>query len=237
MRMKNNYFLMLFVLFTLKSFSQDPVLFDHTWYLEKVVIDNEEIFAVSNTEVNHVELFFDSPEGYDFHTSVCNDFIGDLEYSGVESFTFEFYYQTLIECDLYDSAVFEMTYFNFFSSTADKDFIYDISTVGNDYFLMITNDDGNQAFYGNQPTMSSETFMEWNFSLFPNPVQNTLNIHLNTTEKGHIILYTMNGTLLHNQVLESFDTAIDVKGLSKGAYFLVIEGENGTKQVKKFLKK
>ena len=64
-----------------------------------------------------------------------------------------------------------------------------------------------------------------------------MNIHLNTTEKGHIILYTMNGTLLHNQVLESFDTAIDVKGLSKGAYFLVIEGENGNKQVEKFLKK
>jgi len=237
MTMKNNYFFLIFVLSTLNTFSQDPVLFDHTWYLEKVVIENEEIFAVSNTEVNHVELFFDSPEGYDFHTSVCNDFIGDLDYSGVDSFNFVFYYQTLIECDLYDSAVFEMSYFSFFSSTADEDFTYEISTIGDDYFLVITNNDGDQAFYGNQPTMSSETFMKWNFSLFPIPAQKHLNIHLNNLQNASASIYSVNGKLIDHQLLDFFNTILDINSLNEGLYFLVVQDESGNKQTKKFIKK
>lgn len=235
--MKNNYLLLLFVLFSFKSFSQDPVLFDHTWYLEKVVIDNVENFAVSNTEINYIDLYFDGPEGYDFQTSVCNDFIGDLDYPGVDSFTFIFYTQTLIECDLYDSAVFEMIYFNFFSSTADKDFTYDISIVGSDYFLVITNYDGNQAFYGNQPTMSNESFLDWNFSFFPSPAQNYLILHLINIQNASVSIYSVNGKLIHNQPLNLLENKIDIKNLNKGVYFLVIKDENGNKQTKKFIKK
>lgn len=237
MTMKNNYFLMLFVLLTLKSFSQDPVLFDHTWYLEKVVIDNEEIFAVSNQEVSHIELNFNEIEVDHFVTDVYNALFGDLVYAGMDSFTFQFMAQTLIECELIENAIFEGIYFNLFFSSKLEAFTYELTTFGDTIFLVITNFQGNQSFYGNQPFLSTEIFLKPDISLFPNPAQTILNIQTKSTENIIISLYALYGTLLYNQVLESFDTAIDIKGLSKGAYFLVIEGENGTKQFKKFLKK
>ncbi len=235
--MKNNYLILLFFLFTLKSFSQDPVLFDHTWYLEKVVVDDEEFFAVSNAEVNNVLLHFNENEEEPFITNVCNSLFGELEYFGVDGFTFEFIAQTLIECDLYESAVFEGIYFNFFFSTAEEVFNYEISENGEDFFLVITNDNGDQAFYGNQPTMSTETFLNWNFSLFPNPAQNILNIHLIKLQEVSLSIYSINGTLMHNQLLDLLENKININNLNAGVYFLVIEDENGNKQTKKFIKK
>lgn len=235
--MKNFYFLLLFLFFALKSFSQDPELFNHTWYLEKVVIDNVETFTVSNTEVNQVALIFYEFEIENFETAVCNSLFGELEYIGVDSFTFEFIAQTLIECDLYESAVFEAIYFSFFFSTADETFTYEISTAGNDYFLVITNDDGNQAFYGNQPMMSTDTFMDVDFSFFPNPASDQLTIHLNERQKVDISIFSMNGKLVFNQTLLQIENSLKINSLNKGVYFIVIEDEYGSKQTKKFIKK
>lgn len=235
--MKNNLLFLLFLVFTLNSFSQDPVLFDHTWYLEKVVIVDEEFFAVSNEEVEQVTLNMSVPSNDNFISLVCNELFGFVNYQGIDSFTFEALNQTLAECNLTENALFELTYFSFFFSTMEEVFTYDISENKGDYFLVITNDDGDQAFYGNQPTMSIPSFSEWNFSLFPNPAQNILNIHLNKIQNVSANIYSINGKLMHKQPLDLFENKIDIKSLNAGVYFLEIEDENGNKQIKKFIKK
>lgn len=79
----------------------------------------------------------------------------------------------------------------------------------------------------------------FNFSLYPNPVNNELMLNSSKTEIGNlkIKIYNIEGKLLNSQNLEiEKQASINVSTLSSGIYFLNIENENGNVVVKKFIK-
>nr|MCU0351820.1 T9SS type A sorting domain-containing protein [Flavobacterium sp.] len=82
--------------------------------------------------------------------------------------------------------------------------------------------------------LSSETFFKNNFSIYPNPVNNVLNV----TMKNEININSVSITDLNGRVIllsNSSNTSIDVSNLSSGVYFVSIETNEG-KGTSKFVK-
>jgi len=82
--------------------------------------------------------------------------------------------------------------------------------------------------------LSTENFTENNINvaLFPNPVNNTLNIALDTAI-SKVAIYNLQG----QKVKESTTEQVNVATLSQGIYLIKIEDENGNTAMKKFIKK
>lgn len=82
-------------------------------------------------------------------------------------------------------------------------------------------------------TLSSDSFFKNNFSVYPNPVTNVLNISM----KNEMIINNLSITDLNGRVVSSSDsnTSIDVSNLSPGVYFISVETYEG-KGTSKFVK-
>jgi len=93
-------------------------------------------------------------------------------------------------------------------------------------------------FLEEECSLNTTSFSHINFSIYPNPVTESLFIG-NKEIAGEItaLVYSLNGKLLHTQNLESTLNEIDVKQLKAGVYFLVLTNETGIKKTMKFIKK
>jgi len=81
--------------------------------------------------------------------------------------------------------------------------------------------------------LSSDSFFKNNFSIYPNPVNNVLNISV----KNEMTINSLSITDLNGRVVStsSSSTSIDVSNLSSGVYFVSIETNEG-KGTSKFVK-
>lgn len=82
--------------------------------------------------------------------------------------------------------------------------------------------------------LNSLTFIEeTSFTIFPNPVQNTL--ILQSQEHKNIRIFDLSGKILFvsNETLDQ----VDVSNFKNGVYLIQLETETGYKQVQKFIKK
>lgn len=91
---------------------------------------------------------------------------------------------------------------------------------------------GIDAFSVDRP-LSSDSFFKNNFSIYPNPVNDMLNISM----KNEITINNLSITDLNGRVVSSSDssTSIDVSSLSSGVYFISVETNEG-KGTSKFVK-
>jgi len=87
--------------------------------------------------------------------------------------------------------------------------------------------------YGSSPVAAvNELTTNLDFTLYPNPVNNTLNIALDTAI-SNVAIYNLQG----QKVKESTTEQVNVATLSQGIYLIKIEDENGNTAMKKFIKK
>ena len=87
--------------------------------------------------------------------------------------------------------------------------------------------------YGSSPVAAvNELTTNLDFTLYPNPVNNTLNIALDTAI-SKVVIYNLQG----QKVKESSTEQVQVSTLSQGIYLIKIEDENGNTAMKKFIKK
>ena len=238
--MKKIYTLLLTVLCSSFSYAQDPELFEHTWYLDKIVLENgDEHIPVPNNDVPHIALMFNGQEPYNFETIVCNDFVAELDYDSNISFAITHSEMTLLICEPIENYSFEGMHFGFFLTETndhiEAPFYYEITTDENDNkMLIITNEREDQAIYGNQQ-LSTTQFENIRFSVYPNPVSEILHIaHLQTVAKA--IVYNINGQQIKTKNISSINKEINVSQLQNGLYFLVLEASGGKQQTIKFLK-
>lgn len=82
--------------------------------------------------------------------------------------------------------------------------------------------------------LSSESFVETNIAIYPNPVQNILTVPVKENTKYQ--LYTITGVLVQEGKLTMVNNTIVVSDLSKGYYLLRLINENGSSQSIKVLK-
>ncbi|MBK5212199.1 MAG: T9SS type A sorting domain-containing protein [Flavobacteriaceae bacterium] len=225
--------------FSALSFAQDPQLFENTWYLHNVIIDNQDNFPPHNSEVNNIPLDISINELF---TEVCAPLIGSvIEFSTTEDkFTILEFMQFGTDCLNQENQLYQSLYFNNFfqPQLGTRIFIYqiEIGTNGSKSLTLI-NEEGNQAIYGDAP-LSVFGFENNRLSIYPNPVKNELFLNSkNSNTNLKIKILNIEGKLISvKNVGFEKQVSIDVSNLTSGIYLLYIKDENGNKEVKKFLK-
>ena len=92
--------------------------------------------------------------------------------------------------------------------------------------------------YSEECSLGTSALEKNSFSLFPNPTSETLVIeNIKNNETATLRIYTINNNLLYTEILDSSYNKIDVRHLSTGVYFIVVENATGKKVAKKFIKK
>ncbi len=94
-----------------------------------------------------------------------------------------------------------------------------------------TNIDTQTSFSTNCATLSVNNYELVNMTIYPNPVQNTLNIHIEESLEK-IEIYTMQG----QKVLETKNTTINVFNLLTGMYLLKVTTPKGKLGIQRFVK-
>lgn len=234
--MKHIHLIIALLVFSIVN-AQDPQLFDNTWYLQKISIESVDYEAPNNSEIDFISLTIYPST---FNTIVCSGLSGhDLTISNTEINVIQFVIVPGGSCNLPENNDFENLYFNGFFEwqSHDKTFLYTIEEVGDTLSLVLTNDNGDKAFYGNE-RLGVVEFEKIHYSIHPNPAKNKLFLSSNAnTGTLNIKIFNIEGKLLSTQNLK-FETqaSIDVSHLSSGIYFLNIEDEQGNTAIKKFVK-
>lgn len=86
-----------------------------------------------------------------------------------------------------------------------------------------------------QRRIPGESISEMGYRIYPNPVQNILNIDLSGSEESTSIkLYSSNGVLIRTIVAERGQThlQLNISKLSSGSYFVNINSDNGARSFK-----
>lgn len=220
------------------TFAQDPQLFENDWYLQKIIIDGQDIFPPNNSEIENVVLeILENP--YYISTWACSVIGTDIILISNEYFEINDFAIISNGCILPETVLFENYYFNDFYDWQNPNTFNYVIEIGtnNEKQLILTNDLGNQAIYGDAP-LNINAVEEKIFAIHPNPVTDKLFLDAtNTTDNLKIQIFNIEGKLLSNQKVALQDQkAIDVSQLKSGIYFLNIEDENGNTAVKKFIK-
>ena len=90
-----------------------------------------------------------------------------------------------------------------------------------------------------QLSNTTEAYEKLGFTMFPNPVQNQLNLDfVSTISQKRLTVYNSIGQILIKDIIAPGNSYLskDVSSLSKGSYFIEIADETGLKFVQKFSK-
>lgn len=237
--MKYLYFIIAIVS-TLKCFAQDPQLFDNTWYLQKVIIDDVDYlppFSSFRGELNF------SNDNLDITHPYCEESFGTIiSYENLDVFNLEDNPVILL------GSCVDPTYVDFMDrhysiyfldgQFAKNPFSYFFGVDGNGIkVLTVTNDEGNQGIYGNQ-LLSVGDITPITISIYPNPVDDILYFSSESHAVLSISIFDLLGAKLDDYSLNSengFDQ-ISISNLDSGIYFLRILTDRG-ETTKKIIKK
>lgn len=230
--MKSIVYLLIFHLSAI-SFAQDPQLFENTWYLHEMFIEDIHFIPPTNNEIEYVPLYFDEPNSME--TSACYVMTASLNFIGSGQFALFDGGMTLQGCENPENNDFGNYYMiDFWEDNFDEIFDYSISVEGSRKTLIIFNASNSVAIYSNV-MLSTEKFNDFQFALYPNPTTGMLNVEGNV----HIKKVTVYD-LLGRNVLETESMAqkiqVNLNHLKAGVYFAEITSE-GKRTVRKIVKK
>lgn len=220
------------------SFAQDPLLFNTTWYLHNVVVNGvDNIPPTSN-----MNLHFFTPT--DLTTDACNIMFGSVAFeNNTNQFSFSNYAITLNFCNNTELAIYQEIYFPVFIDGVDSGppwssyLTYSISEFEGIKTLIINSAFNKQAIYKNV-MLSKERFKSTDFSFYPNPSEDSIEINIHDAFSKNTVLEIYNelGILCKTENLISDKTRMELRDFGSGIYFLKIKTNEGT-TVKKLIKK
>ncbi len=230
---KTVFLCILCVSYNAHAVQNDPnVVLDTEWFLHSLNIDGEEIIPPINEEVQFINLFFDqgNPEEEPpfLITSVCNEIISTSGVSSDELLIIAENPSPLIDCQLQENIDFDALYFDFLATTTL--FPYELLIEGENLQLTLIAPNGDQAVYRNE-VLAIEESIPVIFTIYPNPVQDFLYINTPDILRQEVSVYNSLGKEVKKVSSQDF---IDVKGLSKGIYFIIITSDQGS-AVKKII--
>jgi|GEM_PF-2266771 len=137
--------------------------------------------------------------------------------------------------ELYQSFYFELPFDA--NSTPKNPFTYEWADGGFPVMdLIITNSVGDWLLY-RTAFLSTPTFHQNSFTMYPNPVKENLSINNTSNQSVKATIYDVSGNALQKQLLVANTSIINVKSLNTGLYFVVFENESGERVSKKFVKR
>ena len=231
-------------------------LADKTWYLAKMIIDEEEMPFTSNEEVEFVEFIVESlfQDSAGVMLNFCDGLVTDLSLEGEEEFYIgDLYFlaknsflpnATNSSCDLEENIILDNIYFNEFWNNPELllgnnyDFTFRFSYIINQQEehqeLIVTNDNGDEAHYQNIE-LSVQDNEKNSVTFYPNPAQEEIYIE-NLTEAAEIEIYTISGKKLLQQQVNSSTENINISNLSAGIYLYAFKRDGKSLKTGKLIK-
>lgn len=234
------YSLILSVIMFFSSFAQtqEAELKNNEWYIYKVVLNGIDHLAPINQEraswqVNMSELAYSTNSIHLYYCTNCTlqeiTFLPNNEFKVADMVCF-----ALNECNLLlgnDNSDFLYKFYEVFQvNQPDTVFQYQVTTTNSSAKqLKITNTNGDEAyFYSSKLSVTTEEFSK--VTVFPNPVENSLNINLESVPEMNcrFVLYDISRKQVKMiEYLSAKTISIDVSDLQKGIYFLKILNDKG----------
>ena len=235
--MKSLLFLIICVVSTMDALAQDPQLFENPWYLHKITIEDVDLFPPYDGLANLDSYFSENPSY--FSASFCDVMAPPIQYEGATVFNLGDRPVILLGfCDdpaslQYDNAFFSIFFEN--RNFAKNPFNYTITEENNVKMLVITNAEGNKAFFGDELLAIKDIESQF-ISLFPNPATSELTISSNNTALENISIFNLQGQKVMTVPFQLNEQAINISNLQSGVYFLKAESDTGQQFVAKFVK-
>jgi len=236
-KLKKIYIIILISLTNL-SYSQDLRIFNNYWYLTNI-IDN----GVTNLPpTNDMGINFDTQM---LNAHACLNLLANVTFeNNTTNFSVTNYMYCLCWCTNPSADAYENgKYFPFLNHingnpTTISNFTYSISEIpGGPKTLIINSEYNTQAVYSSVQ-LSNTNFEKFDFSIYPNPSDEYLNIQLANDYSSdlELAIYNEIGIKCKSDRITSSNTRIDTKELSSGVYFVKLKTDTET-LVKKLIKK
>jgi hypothetical protein len=230
--------ILLFLASITLGFAQDPELFINDWYLEKIVIDN--VDYPTPTAYNHTLNFGEPSNGLvSMGCSYCLNYYFFMSIVDENTIQNEGGVIPINEnCDFTEYELFVTGHITTFFDQINSTYLinYEINEIGNHKQLVLSKSE-NVTLYYNNVNLSQEDFLfENTVSLYPNPVQDILNVKNSTSNLVNVKIYDLNGRLLHNHALQINEVTLDMSQLTSGVYVVVLENEMGHQISRKIVK-
>ena len=107
-------------------------------------------------------------------------------------------------------------------------------TPGNTYFVQVWSNSAEQGTFAlrlSDNGLGNSSFDSSNFTYYPNPVKNTLNLSYNQ-EISNVDVFNLLGQKVSSTKINANDAQIDMSNLSKGAYMVRVTSNDQVKTVK-----
>ncbi|HLS30960.1 MAG TPA: T9SS type A sorting domain-containing protein [Flavobacteriaceae bacterium] len=230
------------------------VLTGQTWYLTKMIIDEEEMPFTPNEEVNQ-SLFdvepFSNPPDYNVVSAgvlYCEWGSSAILFEGENEFYFRPFVYLMDDywyCEMSENIDYHYIYFDEFWMNSDSylghdyvfpfHFYYTINQLEEHRELIVINDNGYEAHFQNVPYLSVEDHQISNLTLYPNPTDDFLYIE-NLTNPVQIEIYDLSGKVMLSQEVNEAIRQVDVSQLSAGMYFYGLSQNGKTVKTGKLMK-
>src|SRR5699024_1187133 len=240
------------VFFSSQAYAQDEELLDKVWYLYKLDVNGSEVSYPSLESLNGRESTIEFLDNLVIQFDGCPSFSHcTIEYEILDNEKFIFQSLGCVDyvlCENFryyysDYAVFDDLLAEFYYSilpsadtSPEQIMSYTITSENNYFNLMLVNENQDMAYYSTA-NLSVTDFEKVGFSIYPNPVQNWLYIHLEElSNNSSLEVYDMHGKLLERSMISELETQLDVSEYTSGIYFIKVTDELGSRKVKKFIK-
>lgn len=213
------------------SFAQNPDLLNTNWQIIKIIWNGTE-YTPPTMPFSQSTYFYPNSQNPNIFSNFSNNISGSFNFNS-DNVTFT---KNSCGCTLADYwgdsgqvNQFSGMNCNFFVMPNSGNFSYNISTIGNTKTLEITNPLGNKIFYDYKNLSTKDNNIKL-IKIYPNPVSDFITIE-NLKTNSLVKIIDTSGKVVLNKKLSG--NSIDVKSLSKGTYFLKIDGLKPLKFIKK----
>ncbi|QIE59962.1 T9SS type A sorting domain-containing protein [Rasiella rasia] len=237
--MKPILLFVLSVFTTLTTVAQDPALFDTTWYIHKITVDNVETFPPNSSEPIPFDetKFFMNPNT--MGTGYCSNYGAEVIYHPVDD-TFELQSVVELKGTCNEQANLDFTTLLAYFITVDFEpfgeiIEYEVTTSGGSKSLLLTNSLGDSVLYGNEMLGVADN-EQVNVHVYPNPTADVLYIEVGQQEVTDLTIYNLSGSQERSISEVKGNNSIDVQSLKAGVYFIKITNDTGMQLFNKFVK-
>jgi hypothetical protein len=219
----------------MQSKAQDAQLFGHTWYLQQIVVADQ-TYPYPFQGYNSIIEFTNENFTIDF-LGCYGTQLFQIAYSNQDGFTLPVFIGGFdFECGGVNPAVYELHYdfYGSIGSTNQGPFTYVVSTENGHDFLVVTNVNGDQAFYADAQ-LGTTNFGPSQFAVFYNTQNGNLEFSGTDAEKiSRMTIYNQTGQAVFSA--SPIQNGANLSTLSSGMYFARISLYDGRTVVQKFLK-
>jgi hypothetical protein len=219
--------------------AQDPLLFNNSWYLKRVVVASNEYFSSATNGYPQISFVQDPNDEMHLYHPECNDLAWyEIQHIGTDSFVSLGFSGGLPGgCMTLPQMEYSQKHHAIYNVT-NSPMTYTLTNDSGQWSLVITNVIGDKAYYGDAQ-LNNNSFKKNIFSIYPNPTHDLLKFNdLNKFDIVEIKLYEISGKIIptNNNLNWSIHT-LDVSNLSSGIYYLSAYFKDGAISNQKFIKK